>query len=76
MHRHCLGDIYPGRSAVSIKEFLGAFPIGPTLFHRLQKEGQILTIKIGSRTLIPLTALEAWLDSTVAGRPGAEGGVK
>jgi hypothetical protein len=72
MNYDYLEQRFPGRYAISIREFLGAVPVGPTLFHRLQKENKIQTVKIGARTLIPLAALKVWLDAAVAGNPGAD----
>jgi hypothetical protein len=45
------------RVALSIMEFRSALGIGKTLFFRLQKEGRIRTIKIGTRTLVPIDQL-------------------
>ena len=64
---------FPLRSSLAIREFCDTFGIGRTLFHRLQKEGQIQTIKFGSRTLIPMAVVKAWLDAASTGHPGACG---
>ncbi len=64
---------FPRRSSLAIREFCDTFGIGRTLFYRLQKEGQIQTIKFGARTLIPMSVVEAWLDAAVAGHPRTEG---
>jgi hypothetical protein len=64
---------FPLRSSLAIREFCDTFGIGRTLFHRLQKEGQIQTIKFGSRTLIPMGVVKAWLDAAITGQAADEG---
>jgi excisionase family DNA binding protein len=56
-------DPYPAPITVRIKDACRMTGIGRSKLYLLIAEGAIDTIKIGSMTLIPVTSLEAFLNS-------------
>ena len=58
----------PAKLAYSVPEFLAAVPIGRTKLYEELKAGRLRAVKVGKRTLIPITEAERWL-ATLAG-PG------
>jgi hypothetical protein len=58
----------PGKLAYSVPEFLAAVSIGRTQFYEELKAGRLRAVKVGKRTLVPITEAERWL-ATLAG-PG------
>jgi hypothetical protein len=56
----------PQREAFSIDEFCTAYGIGRTLAYAEMKAGQLKPVKIGRRTLIPVSAAADWLASKSA----------
>jgi len=53
---------HPDRLAFGIKEACEAACVGRSLLYLELKSGKLKSFKIGSRTLIAATDLEAWLD--------------
>lgn len=47
---------------LSIEQASQKLGIGKTLLYREIKDGRIKALKCGRRTLIPLPALESWID--------------
>lgn len=56
-----VSNIQEFRVALSVREFRETLGIGKTLFFRLVKEGKIRTIKLGTRTLVPIEQLQTLL---------------
>jgi hypothetical protein len=55
------------REAYSPTDFCEAFGVGLTTFWRIAKRGDLLTRKIGSRTIVLRADAEAWLASLPTG---------
>ena len=51
----------PQKLALSIPEFLAAVPIGRTKLYEELGAGRLRAVKVGKRTLIPITEAERWL---------------
>ncbi|WP_041458719.1 excisionase family DNA-binding protein [Ammonifex degensii] len=49
------------RIAYSIPEFAAAVGLGKSLIYELVKRGEIPSIRVGRRILIPRSAAEEWL---------------
>ena len=50
------------KAAISVNEFCQALSIGRTLFYERVAAGQIKVLKIGTRTLVPIGEIQAFLD--------------
>jgi hypothetical protein len=49
-------------TAESVKSFCLSMGIGPTTFYKHVKLGNITTIKVGKKTLVPTSERQAFLD--------------
>ena len=49
--------------AMSIKEFTKAYGVSRSTAYNLMSSGQLKTIKVGTRRLIPVEAAQAWFAS-------------
>jgi excisionase family DNA binding protein len=58
---------FPGRVALSPEEFADAVGIGRTLVYLALKKGTIPHRRIGRRFIIPLIALDRWLNGGAGG---------
>lgn len=58
----------PERAALSVSQFCDALGIGRTLFYERLKLGQIKVLKVGTRTLVPVGEVQAFLDRASAGQ--------
>ena len=58
----------PERAALSVSQFCDALGIGRTLFYERLKLGQIRVLKVGTRTLVPVGEVQAFLDRAGAGQ--------
>lgn len=56
-----LQEVFPGRTALRVREICDSFGIGPTLFYSLVKSGEIQVMKFGKATVVPLAELAAWM---------------
>ncbi len=53
----------PGlKAAISVNDFCQALSIGRTLFYERVAAGQIKVLKIGTRTLVPVGEVQAFLE--------------
>lgn len=53
----------PGlKAALSVTEFCHALGIGRTCFYERVRLGQIKVLKVGTRTLVPIGEVEAFLE--------------
>lgn len=50
---------------LSIGEFCKAYGVGPSTMYQEIKSGALKRIKVGRRTLIPVSEAEAWLERKV-----------
>ena len=66
-----LGAVPTGRLALSLSEAAEALGVGRTTVYRLTSSGQLPSIQIGKRRLIPVHVLEEWIRAfaTAAGEP-------
>lgn len=51
----------PPRAALSVTEFCDALSIGRTMFYQQLKAGRIRVLKVGTRTLVPASEVDAFL---------------
>jgi excisionase family DNA binding protein len=51
------------RAALTVADFCEALSIGKTLFYSEVKAGRIRILKLGTRTLVPSTEIDAFLKS-------------
>jgi hypothetical protein len=54
------------RALYSVREFCRRNSIGKTTFFALVRAGAVVTVKVGTRTLVPASSEQAWHD-TLAG---------
>jgi excisionase family DNA binding protein len=59
----------PERLAYTVDEALRQVPLGRTAFYAALKTGQIRSVLVGRRRLIPRSALIELLEGTTDGRP-------
>lgn len=62
----------PPKLAFSVAEACAALGLGKTNFYRLVAVGEIETIKIGGRRLVPVASIEALLDGARVAERTAE----
>jgi excisionase family DNA binding protein len=60
-HLKHLQEVFPGRTALRVREICESCGIGPTLFYSLVKSGEIRVMKFGKATVVPLAELAAWM---------------
>lgn len=58
----------PAKVAFSIPAFCDAMSIGRSKVYCEIKAGRIRTLKVGARTIIPATELEAYMERLSSGR--------
>jgi len=51
------------KAALSVDQFVEAIGIGRTMFYKLVGLGKIKVLKVGTRTLVPVGEVEAFLNS-------------
>lgn len=61
----------PGRLSYSIDEAAYALGLGRTMIYELIAKGQIKSIKVGNRRLIPTSALDAFFAAALEGKAAA-----
>lgn len=59
-----LTGIKPDRLTLTVEEAAGLLGVGRTLAFELARRGEIPTIRLGRRLVVPRAALERLLDST------------
>ncbi len=59
----------PAKAALTVNAFCDALSIGRTLFYERVRLGQIKVVKIGTRTLVPVGEVQAFLERAGLGRP-------
>jgi excisionase family DNA binding protein len=69
--RPILDAAWNGRSTFSIEEAAKILSVSPWTAYQWAKAGEIPTIKIGSRVIVPRHALELLLDKASAAPPDA-----
>ena len=47
---------------LSIEQALAMTGLSRTTFYRLRRDGDIRTVKVGSRTLVPVKSLRDWME--------------
>ncbi len=55
------GNLPAGRLALSLSEVADALGVGRTMVYRLTSSGQLPSIQIGKRRLIPVHVLDEWI---------------
>jgi excisionase family DNA binding protein len=56
-----VGSLPTGRFALSLSEVAEALGVGRTMVYRLTSSGQLPSIQIGKRRLIPVHVLDEWI---------------
>lgn len=56
-----VGAVPTGRLALSLSEVADALGVGRTMVYRLTSSGQLPSIQIGKRRLIPVHVLDEWI---------------
>ncbi len=56
-----IGTLPAGRLALSLSEVADALGVGRTMVHRLTSSGQLPSIQLGKRRLIPVHVLDEWI---------------
>ena len=56
----------PARHALSVRDAAGALGISRATLYRLVQQKRLATVKIGSRRLVPVTALDNLLEKAAA----------
>jgi len=56
----------PTKAALTVNAFCEALSIGRTLFYERVRLGEIKVVKIGTRTLVPIGEVQAFLERAVA----------
>jgi excisionase family DNA binding protein len=56
-----VGSLPTGRLALSLSEVAEALGVGRTMVYRLTSSGQLTSIQIGKRRLIPVHVLDEWI---------------
>jgi excisionase family DNA binding protein len=51
----------PPRAALTVAEFCAALSIGRTTFYEQVRAGRIRVLKVGTRTLVPTSEVDAFL---------------
>jgi excisionase family DNA binding protein len=59
----------PTRQTLSVQEAAQYVGLGRTKFGELIRRGEIPSLKVGARRLIPIAALDRWLESCLGSRP-------
>jgi excisionase family DNA binding protein len=59
----------PDRLALSVREALKLVPLGRTAFYDAVRKGQIPSVRVGGRLLIPAAALRRMFESAPAQEP-------
>jgi excisionase family DNA binding protein len=57
--------------ALSVAEACKQLGVGKTTFYRLKRNGELSTLKIGSRTLVPKRSIEEYIDRQLQTGAGA-----
>ena len=61
----------PDKLALSVREALELVPLGRTAFYDAVRRGEIPSVRVGGRVLIPRAALERMFGSDEVPRPAA-----
>ncbi len=63
-----MSTFQPIKAALTVNDFCGALSIGRTLFYEHVRLGRIKVVKVGTRTLVPVGEVQAFLERAGLGR--------